>query len=44
MMSAYNGGLRQYLTNGGYMNTLEFHTIPGSTMIDRFGYKECPRG
>jgi hypothetical protein len=44
MMSAYNGRLRQYLTSGGYMNTLDFHTIPGATMIDRFGYKECPRG
>jgi hypothetical protein len=44
MMSSYNASLQQYLTNGGYMNTLAFHTIPGSTMIDRFGYKECPRG
>ena len=43
MMSAYNGGLRQYLSNGHYMETLAFHTIPGATMIDRFGYKECPR-
>jgi hypothetical protein len=25
------------------METLEFHTIPGSTIIDRFGYRECPR-
>jgi hypothetical protein len=43
MMNAYNASLRQYLTNGHYMETLAFHTIPGSTMIDRFGYKECPR-
>lgn len=43
MMSSYNASLQQYLTNGGYMNTLAFHTIPGSTMIDRFGYKQCPR-
>lgn len=43
MMSAYNGSLQQYLQAGGYMNTLAFHTIPGATMIDRFGYKECPR-
>jgi hypothetical protein len=41
MMSAYNAPLRQYLTAGGYMDTLAFHTIPGSTMIDRFGYKQC---
>jgi hypothetical protein len=43
MMNAYNASLRQYLTNGGYMDTLAFHTIPGSAMIDRFGYKACPR-
>ena len=43
MMSSYNASLQQYLTNGGYMNTLAFHTIPGSTMIDRFGYRPCPR-
>ena len=43
MLGAYNGPLRQYLASGGYMDTLAFHTIPGATMIDRFGYKECPR-
>jgi hypothetical protein len=43
MLSAYNAPLRQYLMANGYMNTLEFHTIPGSTIIDRFGYRECPR-
>ena len=26
-----------------YMDTLEFHSIPGSMIIDRFGYRECPR-
>jgi len=25
------------------METLEFHAIPGAMIIDRFGYKECPR-
>ncbi|MGI8525668.1 MAG: hypothetical protein ACR2K5_05730 [Pseudolabrys sp.] len=43
MVSAYNGRLRQYLTAGGYMNTMAFHTLPGSALIDRFGYKECPK-
>ena len=42
MMNAYNGRLQQYLTNGHYMETLAFHTIPGATIIDRFGYKQCP--
>ena len=35
--------LRKYLIDNHYMETLAFHTIPGSTIIDRFGYKECPR-
>ena len=43
MMGAYNASLQQYLKAGGYMDTLAFHTIPGATIIDRFGYKECPR-
>jgi hypothetical protein len=42
-LAAYNASLRQYLVSGGYMTTHAFHTIPGATMIDRFGYKECPR-
>jgi hypothetical protein len=43
MLSAYNAPLRQYVLEKGYMNTLEFHAIPGSMMIDKFGYRECPR-
>ena len=43
MMNAYNAPLRQYLVNGRYMETLAFHTISGAAMIDKFGYKECPR-
>ena len=43
MLNAYNAPLRQYLTANGYMDTLEFHAIPGSTIIDKFGYRECPR-
>ena len=43
MLSAYNAKLRKYLIDNRYMETLEFHTIPGSTIIDRFGYRECPR-
>jgi hypothetical protein len=44
MLNAYNAQLRQYLVANGYMDTLEFHTIPGSVIIDKFGYRECPRG
>jgi len=43
MMNAYNAPLRQYLVNGHYMETLAFHTISGAAMIDKFGYRECPR-
>jgi hypothetical protein len=43
MLRAYNAKLRKYLSDNHYMETLEFHTIPGSTIIDRFGYRECPR-
>ena len=42
-MSTYNAPLRRYLAAGRYMETLEFHTVSGTAMIDRFGYKECPR-
>ena len=43
MLSAYNAKLRKYVLDNHYMDTLEFHTIPGSMIIDRFGYRECPR-
>src|SRR4029079_9642467 len=43
MLSAYNAKLRNDLVDNHYMETLEFHAIPGSTIIDRFGYRECPR-
>ena len=42
MMEAYNARLRNYLNAGNYMNSSAFHTISGSDMISRFGYKECP--
>jgi len=43
MLSAYNADLRQYVMDHHYMDTLEFRAIPGSVIIDRFGYRECPR-
>jgi len=43
MLCAYNAALRQYLANGRYMETLAFHTISGAAMIDRFGYRQCPK-
>jgi hypothetical protein len=43
MLSAYNAALRQYVLANGYMDTLAFHAIPGSMIIDKFGYRECPK-
>ena len=38
----YSESLRRYLLEGHYMDTDAFHTLPGSALIDRFGYRECP--
>ena len=43
MLNAYNASLRQYVMDNHYMDTLAFHAIPGAMIIDKFGYKECPR-
>jgi hypothetical protein len=41
MLSTYNAALRQYVTDNHFMETLEFHSIPGSQIIRRFGYPAC---
>ena len=41
LMSAYNGKLRAYLVANHVTETLAFHTISGSDMISKFGYREC---
>jgi hypothetical protein len=38
----YNESLRRYLLEGHYMDTDAFHRLPGSALIDRFGYRACP--
>jgi hypothetical protein len=43
MLSAYNARLRRYLVSGHYMDTFAFHTISGGDMIDKFGYRACPK-
>jgi hypothetical protein len=43
MLNAYNASLRQYVLDNHYMDSFEFHAIPGAMIIDKFGYKECPR-
>ena len=34
MLSAYNAKLRQFVLDNRYMDTLAFHAIPSSTIID----------
>lgn len=41
MMNSYNSKLRAYLVANRAMETPAFHTISGSDMISRFGYKAC---
>jgi hypothetical protein len=43
MLNAYNASLRKYVMHNHYMDTLEFHAIPGAMITHKFGYKECPR-
>ena len=41
MLSAYNAALRQYVTANHFMDGFEFHSISGSEIISRFGYRAC---
>jgi hypothetical protein len=41
MLGTYNAALRQYVTANHFMETLDFHPIPGSQIIKRFGYPAC---
>jgi hypothetical protein len=43
MLSAYNASLRSYVVSSHYMDTMEFHAISGRDMIQKFGYRECPK-
>jgi hypothetical protein len=37
----YNEPLRRYLLEGHHLDSDAFHSLPGATIIDRFGYREC---
>ena len=41
MLATYKPALRKYLVSNHYMETFEFHTIPGDEMVRRFGYAAC---
>ena len=41
MLNAYNAKLRAYVVANHYMEKTAFHTISGSDIIAKFGYREC---
>jgi hypothetical protein len=41
MLDSYNGRLRSFLMANHYMDTPQFHTISGSDIIQKFGYRQC---
>jgi hypothetical protein len=43
MLGAYNARLRDHVTANHYMDALAFRAISGRDMIQKFGYRECPR-
>ena len=42
MLATYNQPLRDFVLANHYMATAILHQIPGSDIIDQFGYRECP--
>ena len=43
MLAAYKPSLREYLLANHFLDTLAFHEVPGRELIDKFGYKACPK-
>src|SRR5262245_16563927 len=43
MLAAYKPALRQYLVSNHYVDTAAFHTISARELIDKFGYRACPK-
>jgi len=42
MLQSYNSKLRNYLIANHYVDSFEFHSISGSEIIQKFGYRACP--
>ena len=42
MLAAYKPSLRKYLLDGHHVDSAKYFTMKGATLIDTFGYKECP--
>lgn len=43
MLNSYRPTLRNYLVANHYVDTFEFHAISGRDIIQKFGYRACPR-
>jgi hypothetical protein len=43
MVTAYNAKLRAFVRANRYMEALDFHEISGTDLIQKFGYKACPK-
>jgi len=42
MLRAYKPKLRRYLLDGHHVDSRTYFTMKGATLIDKFGYEECP--
>jgi hypothetical protein len=42
MLAAYKPKLRKYLLDGHHVDSRKYFTLKGATLIDTFGYHECP--
>jgi hypothetical protein len=43
MRDAYHAGLRRYLDDHHATDARRYFTMSGADLIDRFGYRECPK-
>ncbi len=41
MLRAYKPTLRKFLLDGHHVDTKEYFTLPGATLIEKFGYTAC---
>jgi len=42
MLAAYKPELRKFLLDGHHVDSAKYFTMKGATLIDDFGYRECP--
>jgi hypothetical protein len=43
LLAAYKPKLRRYLVSNHYVDTPAFHAISGRELIEKFGYRACPK-